>query len=64
MAAGLVKGEEVAIDARIVVADASGPRGKARGEEIDWTSPELNTHAVRVAFLRLDPGVEVLEERR
>jgi len=54
MAAGLVKGEGFAVDASIVAADASGPRGISRGEDIDWTNPALNTRAVREYLEALD----------
>lgn len=54
MAAGLVKGEGFAVDASIVAADASGPRGISRGEEVDWTDPALNTRAVREYLEGLD----------
>ena len=54
MAAGLVKAEGFAVDASIIAADASGPRGIAKGEEIDWTNPALNTRAVREYLEALD----------
>jgi transposase len=54
MAAGLVKGEGFAVDASIIAADASGPRGIAKGEDIDWTNPALNTRAVREYLEALD----------
>jgi transposase len=54
MAAGLVKGEGFAVDASIIAADASGPRGISKGEEIDWTNPALNTRAVREYLEALD----------
>jgi len=54
MAAGLVKGEGFAVDASVVAADASGPRGVSAGEPIDWTNPALNTRAVREYLEALD----------
>jgi transposase len=54
MTAGLVKGEGFAVDASIVAADASGPRGVPGGEEIDWTNPAFNTRAVREYLDALD----------
>ena len=54
MAAGLVKAEGFAVDASIIAADASGPRGIPKGEEIDWTNPALNTRAVREYLEALD----------
>jgi transposase len=54
MAAGLVKGEGFAVDASIIAADASGPRGISKGEDIDWTNPALNTRAVREYLEALD----------
>jgi hypothetical protein len=54
MAAGLVKGEGFAVDASIVAADASGPRGVSAGDRIDWTSPALDTRAVREYLEALD----------
>ncbi|GAO36983.1 transposase [Sulfuricella sp. T08] len=65
MAAGLVKGEGFAVDASIVAADASGPRGISRGEEIDWTNPALNNRAVREYLEALDEEalVEALPRR-
>ncbi|MGA7179793.1 MAG: IS1182 family transposase [Thiobacillaceae bacterium] len=54
MAAGLVKGEGFAVDASIIAADASGPRGIAKGEDIDWANPALNTRAVREYLEALD----------
>lgn len=65
MAAGLVKGEGFAVDASIVAADASGPRGMPRGEDIDWTNPALNTRAVREYLEALDEEalVEALPRR-
>jgi transposase len=54
MGAGLVKAEGFAVDASIIAADASGPRGIPKGEEIDWTNPALNTRAVREYLEALD----------
>jgi hypothetical protein len=42
------------VDASIIAADASGPRGIAKGEDIDWTNPALNTRAVREYLEALD----------
>ena len=54
MAAGLVKGEGFAVDASIIATDASGPRGIAKGEDIDWTNLALNTRAVHEYLEVLD----------
>src|SRR5258706_1252035 len=49
MNAGLVKGEGFAVDASVIEANASRYHGKVP-DEIDWSVPERQTHAV-VEFL-------------
>src|SRR5262249_15709829 len=49
MNAGLVKGEGFAVDASVIEANASRYHGKVP-DEIDWSAPERQTHAV-VEFL-------------
>ena len=46
MAAGLVKGEGFAVDASVVVADASRQRGVPSSQAVDWKDPLLSTRAV------------------
>jgi len=46
MAAGLVKGEGFAVDARVMEANASRYHGKAP-DEIEWAEPERQTRAVK-----------------
>jgi hypothetical protein len=46
MNAGLVEGEDFAVDASVMEADASRYRGKAPNE-IDWSAPERQTQASR-----------------
>jgi hypothetical protein len=47
MTEGLVRGEGFAVDASIVKADANRRRGVSSDEAVDWSKPELGTHAVR-----------------
>jgi transposase len=54
MAVGLVKGEGFAVDASVVAADASGPRGMPGGEPIDWANMAPNSRAVREYLEALD----------
>jgi transposase len=53
MEAGLVKGEGFAVDASVIEADASRYHGKAP-EEIDWSLPERQTHAVAEFLTAID----------
>ena len=53
MAAGLVKGEGVAVDASVIKADASKQRGIAR-DEVDWSNAALSSRAVREYLEALD----------
>ena len=53
MDAGLVKGEGFAVDASVMEADASRYHGKAP-DEIDWSAPERQTHAVSEFLAGLD----------
>jgi hypothetical protein len=52
MGAGLVKGEGLAIDARVMEADARRYPGEAP-DEIDWSGPEHQTRAVAASCLVL-----------
>ena len=54
MDAGLVKGEEFAVDASIIKADASRQRGVPGNEEVNWRDPSLSTRAVREYLEALD----------
>jgi len=47
MGAGLVKGEGLAIDARVMEADARRYPGEAP-DEIDWSGPERQTRGRRI----------------
>ncbi|VVO15804.1 hypothetical protein PS914_04537 [Pseudomonas fluorescens] len=47
MDAGLVKGEDFAVDASIIKADASRQRGVPGDEQVNWSDPTLSTRAVR-----------------
>jgi transposase len=53
MDAGLVQGEEFAVDASVIEANASRYHGKAPGE-IDWSQPERQTRAVAEFLTALD----------
>jgi hypothetical protein len=53
MGAGLVKGEGLAIDARVMEADARRYPGEAP-DEIDWSGPEHQTRAVAAFLSGLD----------
>jgi hypothetical protein len=59
MDAGLVKGEDVAIDASVMEADASRYHGKTP-DEIDWSAPARQTRAVAefLAALDEDPNAD------
>lgn len=54
MAAGLVKGEGFAVDARIVAADASSQRAVDGDAAVDWNDPALRTRAVAEYLQALD----------
>jgi transposase len=54
MAAGLVKGEGFAVDASVVVADASRQRGVPASKAADWSNLALSTRAVREYLDALD----------
>ena len=47
MDAGLVRGEVFAVDASIIKADASRQRGVPGDEQVEWSDPDLSTHACR-----------------
>src|SRR5262249_45805038 len=53
MDVGLVRGEGVAVDGRVIEADASRYHGKAP-DEIDWSAPERQTRAVAEFLTALD----------
>jgi transposase len=60
MGAGLVKGEGLAVDARVMEADARRYPGEAP-DEIDWSAPERQTRAVAAFLSGLDdedPGAD------
>jgi len=54
MAAGLVKGEALAVDASVVAADASGQRSIPGTASVDWNDERLRTRAVREYLAALD----------
>lgn len=54
MAAGLVKGEGFAVDASLIEANASHQHSVQPGERVDWTTPEINTRAMREYLAALD----------
>ena len=54
MDAGLVKGEGFAVDASIIIADASRQRGVPGDEPVNWSDPALSTRAVREYLEALD----------
>jgi len=54
MAAGLVKGEGFAVDARLVAANASHQHSVAPGEHCDWNNPQIDTRAMREYLAALD----------
>ena len=53
MAVGLVKGEGFAVDASLIVADAS----HQHSEQVDWTNPILSNRTVREYLEALDDEV-------
>jgi transposase len=53
MDAGLVKGEGFAVDASVIEADASRYHGKVP-DEVDWSSPQRQTRAVKEYLAALD----------
>lgn len=54
MVAGLVKGEGFAVDASLIEANASHQHSVQPGEQVDWTTPEINTRAMREYLAALD----------
>jgi len=54
MAEGLVKGEGFAVDASLIEANASHQHSIQPGERVDWTTPEINTRAMREYLAALD----------
>ena len=63
MAAGLVKGEEFAVDASVMEANASRYHGKAP-DEIAWAEPERQTRAVKEYLAALQADAEANPDRR
>ena len=63
MAAGLVKGEEFAVDASVTEANASRYHGKAP-DEIAWAEPERRTRAVKEYLAALEAEAEVDPDRK
>ena len=63
MAAGLVKGEEFAVDASVMEANASRYHGKAP-DEIAWAEPERRTRAIKEYLAALEAEAEVDPDRK
>ena len=63
IASGLAKGEGFAIDASVIEADASRYHGKAP-DEIDWSTVEKPTRAVREYLDALDAADEPAPDRK
>jgi transposase len=63
MDAGLVKGEGFAVDASVIEADASRYHGKVP-DEVDWSSPQRQTRAVKEYLAALDVDAQPNPDRK